>query len=491
MKKSYTRSGGFCRGFNSLSAGDLFSAFLHQLLGNKSTHIWAVTILVWLGNLAANTSYSEEVKAQKSLEQEKVAGISRAQNRMVPPHSEPSATISFPETPSSDDFRQVRLFAEPLIPVGDTPSASQNRELATAISIYSERTVPDDYSSLELFVTKYPDSPWAPSLLFDLGMEYYSTAWYSKALVAFEKAWLLFKKSNDTTIKPLADRSAGELAYMYARLGRMADLENILHSIKDRPLVGLGSEKIAGAQQGLWTMQNRPEIAFCCGPLALSCILSHYDISNSVNPLIRNAQSTTNGFTLTQVAALSRKLGMNYQMAYRSNGAPFLAPAVVNWKVGHYAALIREENGRFLLQDHTFRNDTVASRGALESESSGYFLVPSGALPKGWRTVSDTEGDRVTGKGYVSGNDQDCTGCNEASAFQQCSSCGGDGGYDDAGGDTGTGDGTGGFIGNDWTPSGDDGFSGDLWQMSSADARQELWSSCARWATIEPRIQIL
>jgi hypothetical protein len=60
-------------------------------------------------------------------------------------------------------------------------------------------------------------------------------------------------------------------------------------------------------------------------------------------------------------------------------------PAVVNWKVGHYAALIAEENGLYHLQDPTFGNDTWTSRRALEAESSGYFLVPAGKLPKGWR----------------------------------------------------------------------------------------------------------
>ncbi len=102
-----------------------------------------------------------------------------------------------------------------------------------------------------------------------------------------------------------------------------------------------------------------------------------------------------------QVLDLSRKLGMDYQMAYRSNGAAFLMPAVVNWKVGHYAALIREENGHYLLQDPTFINDTWATRRALEAEASGYFLVLVGNLPPGWRTVSEAEGKGVWGKGAV------------------------------------------------------------------------------------------
>jgi len=55
-----------------------------------------------------------------------------------------------------------------------------------------------------------------------------------------------------------------------------------------------------------------------------------------------------------------------------------------------------------LLKDPTFRNDTWATRQALEAETSGYFLVPPGPLPKGWRAVEPAEGDTVWGKGVVS-----------------------------------------------------------------------------------------
>ena len=115
-----------------------------------------------------------------------------------------------------------------------------------------------------------------------------------------------------------------------------------------------------------------------------------------------DSKSTTNGTSLNQVLRLSRELGMHYQMAYRTNGAALLLPAVVNWKVGHYAALLREENGQYLLQDPTFQNDTWATRRVLEAETSGYFLVPAGDLPPGWRAVFAYEGARVWGKGQIS-----------------------------------------------------------------------------------------
>ena len=72
---------------------------------------------------------------------------------------------------------------------------------------------------------------------------------------------------------------------------------------------------------------------------------------------------------------------------------------MIHWKLDHYAAIIRQEGDKYLVQDPTFLNDVWATREALEAESSGYFLIPSGQLPKGWRTVEAKEGQNVWGKG--------------------------------------------------------------------------------------------
>ncbi len=330
-------------------------------------------------------------------------------NRTVPAHSAPNVGFVLSENPSTQEIRNVRLFAEPLVPVGLEPSAVQNSQLAKALGQHARRAALDDFSALDQFVADHPNSPWTPSLLFDLGMEYYWTGWYSKALAAWERAWPLLQPAADPAAKALADRAVGELALMYGRIGRMGDLSALLDSIKGREIKGAAEQKISGARQGLWTMQHRPEIAFRCGPLALDRINTYQDPPKAGSELVRNSKSTTNGFSLSQVAELSQQLGMKYQMAWRTPGAALLMPAVVNWKVGHYAALIREENGLYLLQDPTFQNETWVSLGALEAETTGYYLVPAGVLPAGWRAVQPDEGARVWGKGQIYIKDKTAT----------------------------------------------------------------------------------
>jgi hypothetical protein len=138
---------------------------------------------------------------------------------------------------------------------------------------YARRTSPDDFSSLTNFLERYPRPTWNTALLTGLGLEYYHSAYYSRALDAWARAWALAKNATDPAGKAIGDRAVGELAYMYARLGRMAELETLLQSVEGRVLVGSATEKIDGAREGLWNMQHRPEISFRCGPLALHRIL--------------------------------------------------------------------------------------------------------------------------------------------------------------------------------------------------------------------------
>ena len=339
------------------------------------------------------------------------------------PHPIPRQSLVPPTNPSVADIERLRVFSEPLIPIGSVPSSEQNQAIGKALQQYCDRTEVDDFSALELFVARHPKSPWTPSVMFNLATEYYNTGWYSKSLATWEQVWPILKPATELKAKALADRAAGELAFMYARLGRTADLSALLDSVKDRVFVGSATERIAGAKQGLWTMLNRPGIAYKCGPYALGCILGYEHPGVPANPLIESAQSSTNGCPLTQVAALSQQVGLDFQMAYRNPGAPLILPAVVNWKLGHYAALLKEENGRYLLKDPTFGNETWVSKRVLEAEASGYFLVPSGHLPSGWRSVSTAEGETVFGKGTTATSDQ-----NSNSSLDPQTNCGSKGG---------------------------------------------------------------
>jgi RHS repeat-associated protein len=340
-----------------------------------------------------------------------VAGMGQSPdnvNRAVPQVEPPKTSLAFSTSPTMQEFIRVRVFEEPLVPVGAEPSAEENAALAAALLGYAKRNGPDDFASLTGYLAQYPQSPWRTALLTDLGLEYYNTAHYSLALDAWREAWLAGKDATDAQGKAIADRAVGELSFMYARLGRMGELEALLQSIESRSLTGPGAQKIVGAREGLWFMKNRPDLAFRCGPLALKSIELALDAQSPLDLEIFNSASTQQGFSLSQVAELSRKTGLNYQMAFRERGGAIVFPSVVHWKVGHYAALVRKEGDLYLLQDPTFGNNTWATKEALEAEASGFFLIPPGLLPQGWRSVDEKEGGAVWGKGQTFGNDDRC-----------------------------------------------------------------------------------
>ena len=106
---------------------------------------------------------------------------------------------------------------------------------------------------LPVFSRTTQSPSWNAALLTNLGLEYYNTGHYSKALGAWTQAWQLAKgAATDLRGKAMADRAVGELVYMYARLGQMAELDALLRSVKDRVFTGPATEKIVGAREGLW-----------------------------------------------------------------------------------------------------------------------------------------------------------------------------------------------------------------------------------------------
>ena len=319
------------------------------------------------------------------------------------------AASTAPTTPSASmRVSQSRVFDAPLC-ASRAPVDAESFALMDALELFRQRTLRDDFSSLEGFLGSAPDSAWALSLRTILAGEYYRTGHYSKAIDSWRSAWDSGKALTNEVSMALANEAVGELALMYARLGRMQDLRQVLTAVDGRLFRGGASVSIRGARDGLWSMEHRPEVAFRCGPLALDRICAATDRAKAGNQLIQDSQSTTNGFSAKQVAELSRRLGMNYQVAFRAPGAVIILPAVVHWKVGHYAALIASDGALLRAEDSTFRNKTWLSDATLDEEASGYFLVRSGTLPAGWRAVPDAEADQVWGKGVTFESDPDAT----------------------------------------------------------------------------------
>lgn len=320
--------------------------------------------------------------------------INRTEPRVTPPSKE----LKFSADPADNEFFHARVFAEPIVALGRTSHAGENKALARALIDFRSRSRPDDCSALENFLTAFPDSPKRASLLLNLASIYRKNGMFTKALAAWEESWNAAKNQSEPMARAIADQALAELASFTVTLGRTAPLKALLDQARSRDIGGSASEKISRAKEALWDMQNNPAQAFKCGPFSLYRMRHHLNLPNPVHQMILDEPSTTNGTSLAQMWDLSERMGMNLQMAKRQPGAKVLTPSMVYWKLGHFSALVSELNDRYLAEDTTFAEQIWLTRETLDAEAAGYFLVPAGQLPAGWTGVSLDEAKTIWGR---------------------------------------------------------------------------------------------
>ena len=235
-------------------------------------------------------------------------------------------------------------------------------------------------------------------------------------MAVLESAWVLTKQLTGPNGRLLGDVALADLTQFQAYLGLKEQLKPILEEARNRNVHGAAAELVSSSSRGLAHMQQWPERSFRCGPLALMRIAMHQGAraSQQTMQVLAEAKSTDHGLSLTMVQQISAKAGMNYQMAYRPRGAKIVTPAVAHWKMGHYAAIVAYEHGHYLVQDSTFGEDISVSAETLDEEASGYFLIPAGPLPAGWRAVGAAEGAKIWGRGDTGGSKE--TGSTSAAA---------------------------------------------------------------------------
>jgi len=332
----------------------------------------------------------------------------------VPVHKEPArgtdeglveVKLELPSEPSDQDIQALRIFEEPLVPVG-TKTEGENAALASAVIAFLERSDAEDLSTLDGFLAKYPQSSWKVALQTNLGLLRRSQGYFTESLTRLKDAWQTGKADTTFEGKSLADRAAAELISTLARFGRASEMKVLFDETESRNITGSAQALIREAREGYWIMKEKPSRGFRCGPYAVDAVLSAGK-KYEPNARIAKEASTENGTSLAQLKALAEDVNLDYVPAKRSSGASWPVPSVVHWKVGHFAALTREENGKYLVKDPTFGREIWISGKALAAEGSGFALVPlsGGKAPKGWRKLSGEESAGVWGKGFPTGRD--------------------------------------------------------------------------------------
>jgi len=296
-------------------------------------------------------------------------------------------------------IREAAL-AEPLVRTTPTTPV-EDAALVQALGAHSRRANPEDLSNLSGFLTKYPRSGWAPALLTNLGLSYLHDGYFSRAIASWRKAWELGKDATDPNARRVVDRAVSELAQLYSSLGQFNEVSALLSDVGRRSVSGSATEPLQNARDLLTLTIKDPRHLFNCGPVAVRLLMLAINPADRGGDFLQWYRVGAKGTSLAELSGLAGQAKFQHRLVFRKSGQVVPLHALVHWKVGHYSAIVGEANGRYHLKDPIFPGmDHWVTRAALESEASGYFLIPaSEVVDHGWRTVGAKEAAKVWGKG--------------------------------------------------------------------------------------------
>lgn len=307
----------------------------------------------------------------------------------------------FSDPPRDDEFARVLMVPYPLLPVGDS-SLKENRLLAKALQRQS-RAHPNDLRPLFRFLDEQPSSVWRASLLCNLGRLMLEQGRFSRAIESWEEAWQLTSHSTNSSASLVADQAFTELAQIHVWMGNTGKFDALLSDAGGRSVLGGGWEKVQSARRARW---NQTQTANC-GQASIEVILETLGGKLPVKQM-SSAAERRGSLSLLELQALARSAGLNYSIVKRSSDSAAPPPrSIVHWRHNHYSAVLDANNEVLFAGDPTFqqfygRQLRITSQ-AMDEETTGYVLVPSDSLARGWRRVEAGEAKAVMGAWYWSG----------------------------------------------------------------------------------------
>lgn len=329
------------------------------------------------------------------------------------------AVSSLPARPSRQEIQAVRLFERPLTAFGDS-TADENAALAAALKRYGAQGNPSDYGAIEQFLADHSTSAYAPTLRLELARSYYHQGRYSRALAMYHSAWNQAKSAQSGDQWAVAMQAVAGYAKMLSRVGRMTDLEQLLNAPDARrPMYGQAAELLDQTRTALWVMRHKPGVSFRCGSLALVNVSLVSHAPPGVKNALLQARSTATGFSLADLEAMTEEARWPQKAIQIDSNASIPVPSVVNWRIGHYAAILARQGGRYVVRDPTFgeQRDIVLEESAIREESSGYYVVAADRqLEPGWHEVAPAVKASIFGRGMTFGHNPDATRLDDIAA---------------------------------------------------------------------------
>jgi RHS repeat-associated protein len=283
----------------------------------------------------------------------------------------------------------------------------------------------------EKFIADYPNSPWAPSLRANLGRYYREHGLYTRALEHWQAAWDATHTATNGPAKGVADFTFAYWTSLLASLGRMDTLKGLFEETRGRVFDGGPYQQIINeTREGFRTMRTQPGICFKCGTYALGNVGRVLKGPKFNSKEIDETPSPTCGFSMTKLLELSQEAGLDLVPVEWSGDKELVVPSVVHWKEDHYVAIVESRPGAYHVLDPTFGRPRWLSAQQIEEEASGQFLIPKSKVPGQWKILQTAQTDKIFGRGYATGINDNNDGCGNGSGgcctgSGDCSTCNG------------------------------------------------------------------
>ncbi|MDB6016692.1 MAG: putative rhs-related protein [Pedosphaera sp.] len=302
----------------------------------------------------------------------------------------------------SDQIKAKLVFPSLLEWVGpQEPSAAESMALLGAIGTLETNGVKAGFAALEGFMSASPQSAWTPSLRVNMAEYYRSHGRYSLALAHWEAAWKATKNGKDAATQKLAVRAVTGWTRLLASLGQKDQAKALFKEMDELQLPpGAYGNTIISTKGGLAVMNAKPGDSYRCGSFALGHVAEALHLDKKTSLGILQTKSPDGGFHVSELLALAESNNIPLFAVRRPLGSEIVVPAIVHWKLNHYAAITERNGDRYRVMDPTFGGHVWMDAESIEAEASGAFLLPKDKAPATWQKLSKLETESIYGKGY-------------------------------------------------------------------------------------------
>jgi RHS repeat-associated protein len=322
-------------------------------------------------------------------------------NRTAEAFTPLSQLPEIPEHPSDDQIVGSRLLPDRLWPMDG--GASDNDELGRLLVSLRGKSEPELYAGIESWIKSHANSRWRLALQSQLMNYKWSRGYFAEARAGWMEVWKATKDRQDINAYHLGNDVLAHLLEANTGLARADVLRELVDAASRRPLNGALEGKVFRAREAVWLLEHTAAQNVMCGPLALNAI-KEYRREPYIAPRLSQVppEFQATGIPLSEVqrfAANDYKLPM--KAALRTDAAqPVPTPAVMHVKDQHYCALQeRSADGKsYFLEDRTLGFAGWVEKAAVDTLSSGSFLLASADLPKGFDPISATTAQTIYGR---------------------------------------------------------------------------------------------